>query len=85
MYLLLSGSVKYQKTVDYETPIEAKSSNKWFRESIQNKRINRKTLSKDVAIFEHGDLIGFEEIFRDYIQKTQNEQEIKAAKEKGGK
>jgi len=35
MYLLLSGSVKYQKTVDYETPIEAKSSNKWFRESIQ--------------------------------------------------
>jgi hypothetical protein len=42
-------------------------------------------LSKDVAIFEHGDLIGFEEIFRDYIQKTQNEQEIKAAKEKGGK
>jgi len=34
MYLLLSGSVKYQKTVDYETPIEEKSSNKWFRESI---------------------------------------------------
>ena len=67
MYLVVQGSIIYKKSIQYETPVEGKTKNKWFRDSVQKRGINRKTVNKDVAILESGDLIGFEEIFRNFI------------------
>jgi len=44
-----------------------------------------KTITKDVAIFEHNDLVGFEEIMRDYLRsklKTEEEKQLKILLEK---
>ena len=30
IYLVIEGSVKYSKVVDYKAPIESKTTNRWF-------------------------------------------------------
>jgi hypothetical protein len=43
-----------------------------------------KTVTKDVAIFEHNDLVGFEEIMRDYLRsKLKTEEAILLEKQEG--
>jgi len=34
MYLLVKGSLKYQKLVVDQVPVEAKTKNKWFRDTV---------------------------------------------------
>ena len=34
MYLLVKGSLKYQKLVVDQVPVEAKTKNKWFRDVV---------------------------------------------------
>ena len=64
MYLVLKGSVKYNKTVDVKTPIESVSKNIYFKGSVANLGINRKQIYQDIAIFDVGVLVGFKELIR---------------------
>jgi hypothetical protein len=67
MYLVLKGSVKYKKAVDVETPIESVSKNIYFKGSVAKLGINRKQINQDIAIFDVGELVGFEELIRTQI------------------
>ena len=51
-YMVLSGSVKYQKVSEFLVPISAKTNNKWNKAEVEAKGINRVRGVKDVAIFE---------------------------------
>ena len=64
MYLVLKGSVKYKKAVDVQTPIESVSKNIYFKGSVAKLGINRKQINQDIAIFDVGELVGFEELIR---------------------
>ena len=64
MYLVLKGSVKYKKAVDVQTPIESVSKNIYFKGSVATLGINRKQINQDIAIFDVGELVGFEELIR---------------------
>ena len=67
MYLVLKGSVKYKKAVDIQTPIESVSKNIYFKGSVAKLGINRKQINQDIAIFDVGELVGFEELIRTQI------------------
>jgi hypothetical protein len=52
---------------EYLLPISSKTNNKWHKAQVENRGINRKKGLKDLTIFEKYDMVGFEEIVREFI------------------
>ena len=71
VYLVVKGSVKYVKNVRYQTPVESNTNNIWFKQQVVKSGINYKSKMKSIAIFESSDMVGFEEIIREYIVKRE--------------
>ena len=67
IYLVTKGSVKYQKAMAIEARTGPQTQHKWLRQSPKLQASDRKVVMRDVAIFEHGDLVGFEELMRGFI------------------
>ena len=67
----------YKKKVKVEIPVTSKTKNKWFRDEIKFQGINSKHQHNEVAIFEHNEIIGFEELARDFIVKRKAEDDAK--------
>lgn len=76
VYLISKGLLKYQKMSEFTVPVEAKTGNKWFREQVKSQNINRKKALKDIAIFEKNQLVGVEEIFREFILAKKKEERM---------
>jgi CRP-like cAMP-binding protein len=67
VYLIRKGSLKYQKITEFTIPIECKTRNKWFKDQVKGNGINRKKGLKDIALFENNDIVGFEELMREFL------------------
>ena len=67
MFFIMQGSVKYQKTAFYEMNVSTKTNDKWLENHVLKNGYNQNKIQRDVAVFEVGEVFGFEEMARKII------------------
>jgi CRP-like cAMP-binding protein len=64
IYVVDSGQLKYTKRVKYSVPLTNQTQNPWFTHHLSQLENNKKTVNKDIMVFESGVSVGFEELIR---------------------
>lgn len=67
IYIILEGRVKYTKVVEYSTPCEATTVNKYFVKNVKRSSILHRKMPRDICSISNGGCFGFEEICRDFL------------------
>ena len=71
MFYIMQGSIKYKKEAFYELNVETRTGDKWLQTHVLKNGLNQMKIQRDVAVFETGEVIGFEEIARHTIGAKQ--------------
>lgn len=74
IYLVISGSMSYNKVTKYQEPITSKTKNKWFVENTKKLGVGQKQIRRSIAVFTKSACIGYEEILREYINSKNNKE-----------
>ena len=69
IYLIRRGDLKYRKKIEITLPAQSFTNNRWFQMQVVSSGIDKIYRNLDIATFQTGAIIGYEEIFRDYILK----------------